>query len=531
MFSEKINLLRQKYNLSQEKFAEKLNVSRQAVQRWENSTTYPDIDNMINIAKCFDVSLDWLMDLPDKRPTESLRRQEGPVPLYERLGIWESYAPDLMVDYIQALDEGRDVANLRDLVEAASKMPNGKEKEQIADTLYYMMLRAPARPDYPYREPDDLASIRLLRANPADLSEKALPDSDTLRDKLTGAWRGRICGCMLGQPIECIKTNELYPLLQRSGNWPLHRYIVSSDVADPFYDSFDFPLKSRTYPDQLKTGFPGDDDTNYTIMAGFIVDQYGRDFTSDDVCSWWKVNQTMYCYCTAEKVTYRNAIAGYFPPDTALYKNPYREWIGAQIRGDYFGYINPGDPETAADMAWRDARISHVKNGIYGEIYVAAMIAGAAVLDTPAEIVRCGMSQIPATSRLYERLNAVCEWYEAGKSYDDLVDEWHKRYDEFKPHDAVHTISNAEIVTAALLYGEGDYSRSICLSVQPGYDTDCNGATVGSVIGMLHGTACIGREWTDPIGDQVNVFFKHPAIKTDEFVNMMLRHIELKDKN
>lgn len=272
-------------------------------------------------------------------------------------------------------------------------------------------------------------------------------------------------------------------------------------------------------------GFIGDDDINFTAMAAMIVHQYGRGFTSKDVCNWWKSNQTMYCYATAEKIAYRNMVAGYYAPNTALYKNPFREWIGAQIRADYYGYINPGDPKTAAEMAWRDARVSHVKNGIYGAMYVAAMIAKAAVCSSPEKIVECGMANIPTTSRLYEKLEYVVKKYRDGVSCDDFFKDFHSRYDEYKPHDAVHTIANAELVTAAVLYGGGDFSKSICMAVQQGYDTDCNGATVGSIIGMMVGTAGIASVWTDPIGDKTRVFFNHPPFTTQEMVDLMMMNI------
>ena len=79
----------------------------------------------------------------------------------------------------------------------------------------------------------------------------------------------------------------------------------------------------------------------------------------------------------------------------------------------------------------------------------------------------------------------------------------HARWDERQDHDWCHTISNAEIVAAALLYGEEDYGKSICMAVQTGFDTDCNGATVGSVVGMLAGAGGIPDKWISPFGGRL----------------------------
>ena len=67
----------------------------------------------------------------------------------------------------------------------------------------------------------------------------------------------------------------------------------------------------------------------------------------------------------------------------------------------------------------------------------------------------------------------------------------------------MHTINNAAVVAAALLWGEGDFTRTIGLAVQGGWDTDCNGATAGSVFGAMHGAEAIPRRWTEPLGDRV----------------------------
>ena len=244
---------------------------------------------------------------------------------------------------------------------------------------------------------------------------------------------------------------------------------------------------------------PVDDDTNYVVLAQRMIRKYGRDFTPEDMMNAWLELQSRNAYCTAERVAYRNFINGFRPPYSAAYKNPYREWIGAQIRGDYFGYINPGNPEMAAEMAWRDACISHVKNGIYGEMFAAAMIACAAVTDNIRDIILGGLAQIPATSRLHEQITKMVDMWDNGATEAEAVAHITGMYDDRNGHDWCHTISNALVVTASLLYGGGDYSRSICIAVENGFDTDCNGATVGSILGMRGGKGCIDPYWLAPV--------------------------------
>ena len=443
-------------------------------------------------------------------------------PDYEKQHTWESYAADLPVEYRQCLEEGRDVAAYADLFGAVSRLPAGAHKARLADALYELVTDAPMRPDYPYREPDALEEIRELRPAAGFAARAA---DEKLEDRLRGAWLGRICGCLLGKTVEGIRTEELHPLLRASGNWPMHRYIRSTDATEEMRETYQFDLKHTCYADRVEC-MPADDDTNYTVLYQVLIDRYGRDFTPEDVMRVWLDSQPKRAYCTAERVAYCNFVKGYTPPASALWQNPYREWIGAQIRGDYFGYINPGDPEAAAGMAWRDACVSHVKNGIYGEMFAAAMLAAAAVESDIEGIIRAGLSQIPETSRLYEAVSEVIASWRAGRSEDETFAMIAARWDEHSAHDWCHTISNAMIVAAALLYGGGDYGRSVCRAVQAGFDTDCNGATVGSVLGMRGGAAAIGPEWLEPIHGQLDTaIFGIGRVRVEELVQKTLAHV------
>lgn len=518
-----INKLRTNANMSQEQFADLFSVSQQSVQKWETDVATPELSKLVSIAKYFGVSLDALILGNGNRIVEELKSTREIKPQYQNLEIWEFYSSYILNEYRQSIEEGLDIEQYSEVFKAVSLLPNNEIKKKLGDVLFSVISGAKQIKDYKYTEPSDLDSIKELRA-PYSYNTSGIKD---IEKKIKGAWFGRICGCMLGKTIECIKTNELIPFLRETDNYPMHRYIYKSELSNEILSKYKFPFASRMYADEID-GMPIDDDTNYTVLAQVLIEKYGKDFTPYDVSRVWLDYQPKNAYCTAERIAFRNFVKGYVPPESAIYKNPFREWIGAQIRADYFGYINPGNPEFAAEMAWRDASISHTKNGIYGEMFVAAMLAVAAETDSFEDIIKGGLAQIPCTSRLYESVVEVLNGFKNGVGQKEAFEKIHKKYDEYTDHGWCHTISNAMIVTAALLYGNGDYGKSICMAVETGFDTDCNGATVGSIIGMAKGIDNITEYWTKPINDTLHTsIFGVGTVKISDRVQLTLKHIDI----
>lgn len=442
---------------------------------------------------------------------------------YNQVDGFNRYPSDIMAEYVQSVEEGLDIEKHKGLFEAVAAMPNGEEKNRMSDVIYEMVMSSELKPDYKYNEPNKLCEIRKLRKE--HVFETNMPDAETLKKKIHGAWMGRACGCLLGKPLEGIRTDELIPLLKSSGNYPMHRYVLSTDITEEMYSTYKFWLRDKAYADTVD-GMPVDDDTNYVALAQKIINDYGRDFSSEDVATAWMKYQSVYSYFTAERIAYVNFINCIVPPASAMYKNVCREWIGAQIRGDYFGYINPGNPEEAAEMAYKDARISHVKNGIYGEMWASAMIACAAVTDNIEDIILGGLAQIPETSRLFEAVMKILDGYKNGMTVDECFETIHAAYDEHTDHGWCHTISNAMIVAAALLYGEGDFGKSICCAVGMGFDTDCNGATVGSIIGMRNTVDGIDEYWKKPVNGKIHTsIFGIGTVNIEQAVEETIRHL------
>ena len=525
MLAEKIAAVRQKNKLTQEEIAEKLGISRQSVQKWESGLSYPSIDKLVSLSKLLNVSIDYLCKDENYVDSDAGRVGGELRPQYKSIHEWELYSKTLPIEYRQCIDEGLDAEAYKDLFFAAAKMPDGEEKEKVSDVIFNITQNAKIRSGYKYDEPNSLAEIRAKRDGFKPCFSKKPSKSHIIAQKILGGWYGRICGCLLGKPIEGITISELETLLKATGNYPISRYIFDEDLPENVSELIRFPIKGRAYSKTLgKT--PADDDTNYMIVAYEVLSRYGRDFTSSDVADVWLNTQVKNAYCTAERVAFINLVNGYAPPASAKYKNAYREWIGAQIRSDVYGYVNPFDMEKAAEFAYRDATISHVKNGIYGSMWVAAMTAAAFGTSDVKEIILCGLSQIPSSSRLYEKIKEAIVRFESGMSLKDYINDFHERYDETLTHDWCHTISNAEIVAVSLLYGAGNYRKAVCTAVSFGFDTDCNGATVGSIMGVALGYDKIPADFTSKTGDtlETNVFgretvsIKQMAKDTENFL-------------
>ena len=351
------------------------------------------------------------------------------------------------------------------------------------------------RDDWPYVEPSELHEIDSSRM-PVAATPSSFGD-DTLRDRLVAAWLGRCAGCTLGKPVEGWSRARIRGYLDHAGAYPVDDYI-------PVVDDMSGDLRlNDCWPETTRGNvafMARDDDIDYTILALHLLEDRGFDIGPSDVAAEWLDHLPYTQTYTAERLAYRNLVAGVRPPLTASFRNPYREWIGAQIRADLYGYVFPGDPASASSLAFQDASLSHTENGIYGAMWVAALIATAITTPDVVEAVRTSTTWIPPRSRLAEALHDVLEMHASGLDWERARDGIEDRYGHYS---SVHTVNNAAVVASALLWGDGDYTATIGLAVQAGWDTDCNGATAGSVFGAMHGTHALPGRWIDPLNDLI----------------------------
>jgi ADP-ribosylglycohydrolase len=399
----------------------------------------------------------------------------------------------------QAREEGKDVDRIEERWLAAGGAPapaRGASPEPAEPELRSLALelldsigsmpRALA-----VEEPDDLDEI-LASTVPAPARAPA-SDADA---RVAAAWIGRAAGCVLGKPVENIPREGIRELAEATGNWPVSGWFTAVGLPDEVSERWPWNRASR--PTSLAEnidGVPEDDDLNFTMLGVALLERCGTTFDSLDVAKMWLDYLPAGRIFTAERVALRNLLEAFVPPATAARRNPFREWIGARLRMDTYGWAAPGDPVAAARMAHADARVSHTANGVYAAMFMAAAHAASMSETSAAACADVGLSVVPPRSRLAEALRTARDL--AGElEWDAVVDELYARYGDYHH---IHAINNTALVCAALHAFDGDFAGGICGVVQGGWDTDTNGAAVGSILGATVGPEGIDERWATPL--------------------------------
>ncbi|MEU9154304.1 ADP-ribosylglycohydrolase family protein [Streptomyces sp. NPDC048417] len=321
-----------------------------------------------------------------------------------------------------------------------------------------------------------------------------------LADRVLGGWVGRIAGNMLGKPVERgdVWTRErIDHYLRQAAALPLTDYLP--EPADES-DGGELRPEWRQCVRGRIHGSCRDDDVDYAILGLHLLETHGFGFSTEQVGELWLLRLPYLQTFTAERAAYRNLASGLKPPLTATHDNPYQEWIGALIRADIYGWTCPADPHRAAALARRDAVLSHAGNGVYGAMWAAALISAAFTAPTVRQAIDTALTVVPAGCRLARTVRRVASLHETRLSWEDTLTTVSA---ETAGLGWIHTVPNVAVLTAGLLYGDGDFTRTITLTVRGGLDTDSNGATAGSVAGVLTGAAAIPDQWKNPLEDTV----------------------------
>ncbi len=287
---------------------------------------------------------------------------------------------------------------------------------------------------------------------------------DEYCDKVYACWLGKNIGGTLGTPLE--------------GNKDTH---------------------SLTFFDPVPTkALPNDDLDLQLVWLKMLQDRGIRPRLSDFADYWLKhlapYPWDEYGFCL------RNLSRGLRPPISGCFENDFIDQMGSPIRSELWACIAPGNPQLAAEMAWKDAVLDHAGGeGVYGEMFFAALESAAFVESDPMNLIDIGLQMIPIHTAISRAARAAVWCYNNEIPWAEARELILKRYKHEHPCNAPQNIGFTII---GWLYGR-DFGDRLCQAVNCGYDTDCTGATLGSILGILGGTAGIPEKWSEPVGDGI----------------------------
>jgi ADP-ribosylglycohydrolase len=308
---------------------------------------------------------------------------------------------------------------------------------------------------------------------------------------------GKIVGVYLGRPFEQWTHARIEGRLGE-----IREYVTGHPAIEP---------AKRANPLVVT-----DDDISGTFTFLRALEDYGRDVTPAQIGQTW-LNYIVEGRSThwwggvgvsAEHTVYLHLKDGMRAPATgsaALNGKILSEQIGAQIFIDGWAMACPGDPERAADLARRAASVSHDGEAVHAARVVAAMEAQAFVEPDVRRLLDTGSAVIPRESVIARVIDDVRGWHAGDGDWRRTRARIEERYGYDRYRGICHVVPNHALIVLGLLYGEGDFDRSLMVVNTSGWDTDCNSGNLGCLLGIRGGVEAIGRRWREPVADRMYI--------------------------
>jgi ADP-ribosylglycohydrolase len=382
-----------------------------------------------------------------------------------------------MVAAVQAMENrGMQVPNSDAILEEAL---SAFEQEELASLhIAHMRLQqaigeAEKVPDHSYWTFRQYGSFEELR------SEMELPSvepyeegSEEYLERLYGGWLAQIVAGALGTAIEGYTTDAL---------------------REKYGEIRDFVVEPTTF----------NDDVTYELAFLRALELKGKSITSRDIAEQW-VALIPFGW-SAELVALRNLRQGILPPDSATFRNPFYEWVGAQMRGAVCGLVAPGDPGRAAELAWTDGVVSHAQNGVLGELFNAILASLGFVMNDARSALEAAVRAIPEESEHGSVLRFALD---QAKQSDRWETAWRACEERLKRYNWVHAYPNAAAEVIALWYGNGDFDETLHVNAMCGQDVDCSAAQALTLLGVVQGAEGIPSKWKEPVGDELKTYVR-----------------------
>ena len=298
------------------------------------------------------------------------------------------------------------------------------------------------------------------------------PETAAYRDQIRAGWLSQLIGGAMGTMVEGY---------------------TSANIYDTFGEVRSYLREPNTY----------NDDTTYELAFLDAFSKQGYAVTSEDIALSWV--GLIPCGWSAEEAAIRNLKNGIFPPTSGQYRNPFNEWIGAQMRAGICGMAAPGDPKMAAELAWKDGCVSHANNGILGEVFNAVMTSLSFVEKDVRTILKTAISLIPGDSEYRSVLDFVWDSCQRNDDWRRALAECEERY---RKYNWIHAYPNACCEVIALWFGEGDFDKTLRTVTMCGLDVDCNAGMVMPIVAIREGCGLIPDKYLHPAFDRLTTYMR-----------------------